>query len=294
MKFQNVAPLRNRDINDLPWQGDLAVKPWDYKVTAVIPVIDTHDSLGLCVELLRLQTERPYIVVVDTGSQKESLDKILDMHSEDLEVHCIRHNGTIHPSDPVSVAMDMAQSLCRTDYMFATHSDAFLMRRDFLEWMLSMCGDEERGMSPVVGYEMSPRHHDDWKGMVSHTATMYHVPTLDRIGFGWSMRRLASICGLRNQAAHPDRPNWPDTEILGNMILRENGIRAKLIGSEKNFQRNKDDNVDHARSISLGVLYSPDYRRVANEWFEEAKSQAAERIMAWKKQNMEESERISK
>lgn len=285
MRFENLAPLRNKGVEESPWRGSCAKKPWEYKVTAVIPVIDTYESLEICVEILRLQTERPYIVVIDTGSVKNQLDKILDMHSEDLEVHCIRHNGTLHPSDPVCVAMDMAQSLCRTEYMFATHSDAFIMRRDFLEWMLTMCGDQEENRFPVVGYEISPRSHDDWKGMVSHTATMYHIPTMDRIGFGWSMRRLASVCGIENQEPNPERPNWPDTEILGNMILRDNDIKPKIIGSEKNFTRNKDRNIDHARSMTLAMLYAPEYRKVASEWFEEAKMQAKSRIDSWKAEN---------
>lgn len=258
----------------------------------MVPVIDTFESLELCVGLLRLQTERPYIVVIDTGSEKANLEKILELHNEDLEVHCIRHNGTIHPSDPVSIAMDMAQSLCRTEYMFATHSDAFVRRRDLLEWMLGMCGEEDEGLNPVVGYEMSPRQHDDWRGMVSHTASMYHIPTLDRIGFGWSMRRLASMCGLQNQEAHPDRPNWPDTEILGNIILRENGIKPRLIGEEKNFERNKDENIDHARSISLGMLYSPEYHEAASVWLNDAMQEARARLVDWKKNKLEASERI--
>lgn len=293
MKFENLAPLRDKKPEDRPWRGSCTRKPWEYKITAVIPVIDTFESLSLCVEILRMQTEKPYIVVVDTGSQRGNIEKILDMHSEDLEVHCIRHNGTIHPSDPVSIAMDMAQSLCRTEYMFATHSDAFIMRRDFLEWLLSMCGDEDERLFPVVGYEMSPRQHDDWKGMISHTATMYHIPTMDRIGFGWSMRRLASICGLESHDAHPDRPNWPDTEILGNIILREHGIPTKIIGHESNFERNKDDNIDHARSISLGLLYSPEYRKSSSVWLAEAMKDARQRIEQWKKSDLEESERIS-
>jgi len=250
-------------------------------VTAVIPVMDTPESLELCVGILRLQTEKPYIVVVDTGSESHHLERILDMHADDLEVHCVRQNGTLHPSDPVCVALDLAQSMCRTEYMFSTHSDAFLMRRDFVEWALSMCGEEEAGLSPVVGYEISPRNHDDWKGMISHTATMYHMPTLDRIGFGWSMRRLAAMCGLPSQEPHPERPNWPDTETLGNMILREHGVRTKIIGSEANFTRNTDENIDHARSITLGKLYAPDYHRVASEWFKDAMEKARSRIEDW-------------
>lgn len=249
----------------------------------MVPVIDTFDSLRICVEILRLQTVKPYIIIIDTGSSQENLENIMSLHDEDLEVHCVRVNGTLHPSDTVCMAMDLAQSLCRTKYMFATHSDVFLMRRNFLESLLSICGDE-LGKYPVVGYEMSPRQHDDWKGMISHTATMYHVRTLDKIGFGWSMRRLAAIYDLESQEPHPERPNWPDTEILGNLILRQNEIRTKIIGSESNFQRNKDENIDHARSISLGMLYSPAYYESAKKWFDEAKKEAEERIICWKKE----------
>lgn len=281
MNFKKSAPLRNREVNEAPWRGECPRKPWEYEVTAVIPVIDTYDSLSLCVEILRLQTVKPYIIVVDTGSSEHNLGNILSMHDEDLEVQCIRVNGTLHPSDTVCSAMDLAQSLCRTEYMFATHSDCFLRRRDFLEDILSVCGDG-RGEYPVVGYEMSPRQHDDWQGMISHTATMYHMRTLDKIGFGWSMRRLASIYDLDNQEPHPDRPNWPDTEILGNILLREHGVRTKIIGREGNFQRNKDENIDHGRSISLGMLYSPDYYNTAKDWFEEAKNEARQRIKTWK------------
>lgn len=281
MNFKKLAPLRNRDVNDAPWQGMCHKKPWEYEVTAVIPVIDTIDSVKLCVEILRLQTVRPYIIIVDTGSSDEILAEMLSLHDEDLEVHSIRLNGTLHPSDSVCMAMDLAQSLCRTEYMFATHSDVFIRRKDFLEYLLSLCGEEQKKY-PVVGYEMSPRQHDDWQGMISHTATMYHVRTLDKIGFGWSMRRLASLYDLKSQEPHPDRPNWPDTEILGNMILRQHGIRTKIIGKENNFQRNKDENIDHGRSITLSMLYSTGYYNTAKKWFEEAKEEAKERIEEWK------------
>lgn len=282
MTFDNLAPLRDVDVTTRPWRGCCTVKPWDYKVTAVIPVIDTPESLEICVELLRLQTERPYIIVMDTGSTPDMLERIMSLHAEDLEVHSLRINGVRHPSDPVCMAMDAGQSLCRTEYMFATHSDAFPVRRDLLEWMLTMCGSEESGLSPVVGYEMSPRNHEDWEGMVSHTATMYHVRTLDKVGFGWSMRRLASMYDLPSHEPDPMRPNWPDTEILGNIILRQHDVPVRLIGSEKNFQRNKDENLDHCRSLSLGVLYSPEYKEASQGWVAEAMSEARERIEKWR------------
>lgn len=248
----------------------------------MVPVIDTVEMLEICVEILRLQTERPYIIVVDTGSTRENFKKIESMHDEDLEVHSIRLNGVLHPSDPVCMAMDAAQGLCRTEYMFATHSDVFLVRRDLIEWMLSMCGDEEEGKFPVVGYEMSPRQHEDWRGMISHTCSMYHVRTIDRIGFGWSMRRLASLYDLESHEPNPERPNWPDTEILGNLILRQHDVKTKIIGKEENFQRNRDENIDHCRSTSLGLLYSPEYRKASSGWVREAMGEARSRIRKWR------------
>lgn len=292
MAFNNLAPIRDVDANTAPWRGSCPKKPWEYSVTAVIPVIDTADMLEICVDTLRMQTERPYIIVVDTGSTRDNIEKIESMADEDLEVHSIRLNGVLHPSDPVCMAMDAAQSLCRTEYMFATHSDCFLVKRDFIESLISDCGPEEEGKFPVIGYEMSPRQHDDWKGMVSHTATMYHMRTLDKIGFGWSMRRLASMYDLKSHEPNPERPNWPDTEILGNLILRQHEVPVKIIGKEDNFQRNRDENIDHCRSASLGLLYSPEYRKVSSPWIEEAMSEARQRIKKWRLDSREEDERI--
>lgn len=292
MAFDNLAPTRNVDANTAPWRGSCSKKPWDYLVTAVVPVIDTVEMLEICVSLLRMQTERPYIIVVDTGSTEDNFKRIDSLRSEDLEVHSIKLNGVLHPSDPVCMAMDLAQSLCRTEYMFATHSDCFLMRRDFLKDLVSGCGGDGEGKFPVIGYEMSPRHHDDWRGMVSHTATIYHMRTMDKIGFGWSMRRLASMYDLKSHEPHPERPNWPDTEILGNLILRQNEIPVKLIGGEENFQRNRDQNIDHCRSASLGLLYSPDYRKASAEWVASAMDDARQRIINWRENPQEEDERV--
>ncbi|MCA9046463.1 MAG: hypothetical protein KDA69_19205, partial [Planctomycetaceae bacterium] len=53
-----IAPIRDRVLSERPWEGNAQKKPWHYRVTAVIPVIDTVDLLEMAVELLRLQTER--------------------------------------------------------------------------------------------------------------------------------------------------------------------------------------------------------------------------------------------
>jgi hypothetical protein len=199
----------------------------------------------------------------------------------DLEVHQLRLNGVQHPSDYPAMAMDLGFALCRTEFLFATHADVLLRNRFLLEELLEKC----KRLSPVVGYEMSPRQHTDWRGMVSHTATMYHMPTMDRIGFGWSQRRLCNIYRIKCQSPDPMRPNWPDTEILGNYILRKNGIKPHLIGKEKNFTRQVDENIDHCRSITAGRLYSPSYMKEATNWVNSALAEADERIELWKKES---------
>lgn len=272
-----LAPLKNIPQWLQPWEGNCDVKPWQYKITAAIPVLDTFDQLEICVKILNAQTIKPYIVVVDTGSSKGQYEKIESLRSDNLEVHAIRLNGVQHPSDFPAIAMDLAFSLCRTEFLFATHADCFLRRQDFIEYLMKICSNK----SPVIGYEISPRMHKDWKGMVSHTATMYHMPTMDKIGFGWSMRRLCNCYNISDYRPNPKTPHWPDTEILGNYILRQHKITPILLGGEENFERKIDENIDHFRSFTSGKLYSPDYYEKAKKWYEDAKKEALERLKCW-------------
>lgn len=276
--FKQIAPIRDDFEIEFPWEGNCEIKPWSYQVSAVIPVIDTVDQIKTCVELLQLQTIQPYIVIVDTGSTDENYKQIESLRSKDIEVHSIKMNGTLHPSDFPAVAMDLGFSLCRSNFLFATHSDCFVRRINLIEDMLDLCINK----SPVVGYEITKRMHKDWKGMVSHTCSMYHMPTMDRIGFGWSLRRLANHFNIKDHKPDPTRPNWPDTELLGNYILRQNNIKPELIGTEENFMRTLDNNIDHFRSYTSGRLYSQEYYNISHKWYLDAKEQAYERIKRWK------------
>lgn len=277
-----IAPLRNVSPHASPWEGNCTPKPWDYRITTAIPVMDTYESLKICIDLLNLQTIKPFIIIIDTGSEEFNLNKILNLRCENIEVHSLRLNGVFHPSDFPAFAMDLAQAICRTEYLFATHADVFVKKKNLLEYFLEFCGPEKDGKYPVVGYEISPRKHNDWKGMISHTASMYHVPTLDEIGFGWNMRRLATLYGFKEYRPSSDRPTWPDTEILGNVILRKNKIPTKIIGRELNFERTNDDNIDHCRSMTSGFLYNPEYYDKCQKWYELAKKEALNRIEIWK------------
>lgn len=274
-----TSPLKGVQHHFKPWEGNLSKKPWEYDVTAVIPTLGTPETLSLCIELLRLQSVRPFIIICDTGSKGEDLFFTENLVAPDVEVHSIRLHGVRHPSDYPAMAMDVAFALCRTEYLFATHADVFLRRQNFLEDLVELC----KTKSPVVGYQLSPRNHKDWKGMVSHTATMFHMPTMDRIGFGWNLRRLCNQYGLVDYSPTPSRPNWPDTEILGNYLLRKHGIQPHLIGEEDNNERTLDDNIDHVRSFTSLKLYGGlNYKKACEIFNKKAKVEALERIKSWK------------
>lgn len=273
-----IAPVRGTHRTQKPWEGRLNRKPWRYDVTAVVPVIDTVKPLRVVVELLRLQTEAPYIIVIDTGSSKENLAAIEAMRSPDLEVHSLRLHGVRHPSDFPAMAMDVAFAICRTRFLFATHADCFLMRRDVLEELLAV----SRAGSPVVGHRLSPRRHEDWKKMVGHTCLMLDMDVMDEIGAGWSMRRLARRHGIEDHCPNPNRPGWPDTEMLLNYTLSEHGIAPHFVGAEENYCRNTDTYIDHCRSYTAGLLYNPAHYAIASEWLESAMADANQRIDEWR------------
>jgi glycosyltransferase involved in cell wall biosynthesis len=267
-----------------PWEGWSKQKPWDYNVSVAIPVLDTIETLKVVVKLLRLQTERPFIIVIDTGSTDELLAEVAQLRAVDLEVHSLRLNGVRHPSDFPAMAMDVAFTVCRTRYLFATHADCFLMRQDVLERMLRLC----QTTSPVVGHELSPRHHADWKGMVGHTCLMLDMHVMDDIGAGWSLRRLARQHGIENHEPSSVRPNWPDTELLLNYTLRKHGIAPYLTGTEENFARNRDEYIDHCRSLTASFLYNREYYEKARAWAEDAMNDARIRIANWSAQRRPE------
>lgn len=263
------------------------MKPWAFPVTVSIPVIGGVDAITAIVDLYRLQTVRPFIQLIDTGSRPEHLEKIQLLTAEDVEVHSLRFAGVKHPSDFPAVAMDLAFSSCRTDFLLATHADCFPMSRTIVEELLEHCKEEK-----VVGYQISPRPHSDWQKMVGHTLTMFCMKTMDGIGGGWSLRRLV------NTFQHPDgiqatheispatSPNWPDTELLINYQLLQAGIQPKIIGTELNAMRTVDNRIDHCRSWASSNLYaagSP-YAGESGRWIADATKQAIERAKIWRAQ----------
>lgn len=259
-------------------EGVASKKPWEYHSTAIIPHLDTPDYLRVLIELLRRQTQRPYMVVVDTGSPPASADAIEQFRSEDVEIHYVRANGYSHTSEPVCVALDLGFARANTPLIFLTHTDCFPRRRDALEWLGNQCDIN----TPVVGWEMSERSWitDDWKGMVSHTFTMLHAETMRRIGASWHMGRARDQLGL---GAGYRTDGWPDTETAFAYCLRAAGVTPKLLGSEVNYERQITDWWDHGRSLTGTKLYAAGSARAeaVGAYAGDALADAEARVNQW-------------
>lgn len=255
------------------------INPWDHEVTAAIPHLNTIEPLKMAVELLRAQTIKPYIMIVDTGSPPDVLRELEAMRSDDLEIHYVAAHAYRHSSEPVTVALDLAQTLCRTKHLFHTHSDCFLRRQDLLEDWMRICDAN----TPAIGYRMSPREWatKEWEWMVGHTALMLYMPSIHRAGATWSFQRIHYgynypwlECG-----------GWPDTETGFNRALRDAGIKPVFLGYDRNYERQVDDSIDHCRSYPGSKLYiseRPEYHENAKVWIADALKEGAERLKAWR------------
>jgi hypothetical protein len=234
--------------------------------------------LPVLLELLRLQTVRPYILLVDTGSSWKTIRELERLRAPDCEVHYLRARAYRHTSASVATAMDTAFALCRSEYLFCTHTDVFPRRRDLLEWLLSLCRPDQS----VVGYEMSPRHPTQrWRNVVSHTCTLLHMPTMRAHGISWSFERYWEA-GEAFQVCN----GFPDTEQPFDRCLRKAGLYPYLIGHEDNFRRMIDGNIDHARSATGLRMHAQGSELAAQgvsslHWALQA---ARERVKQWRKE----------
>lgn len=265
-----LAPL-NKSAS---YSGTVRPKPWEYRVTATLAHLETPDSLAVVIDLLRAQTERPYIQVVDTGSTPETCAKLERLRAPDCEIHYIRGHAWRHGSSVIAAACDLAMVTCRTEYLFLTQTDVFLRRPDFLADMVRLC---ER--HPVVGYEMSPRdwETDRWEGMVGHTATTLHMPTMRRIGATWDMQRGAECHKLGYDTG---KHGWPDTETTFNAVLSEHGIAPHFIGHDENGTDYVDGNLRHCRSYGVMTVYGGG-AGPQKEWVRDAISEARDHLEKW-------------
>ena len=273
-----VAPVGCRE-KPHSWQGRNPIKPWDYQVTVAIPHLESITSLKLAIELIRRQSRSVYILIIDTGSSKEIRDELEKLRTHDLEIHYILGHGYWHGSAPVATAMDFAFSMCRTALLIAMHSDVFLRRRDAVEWLVNQCSIN----NPVIGWEQSPRGNtNEWQGCVSHTFTVFHMPTMRKIGATWGFERYYEGREI------PSAPTvgMPDTEQPINECLRKAGIKPILLGTEPNYERHITEWFDHPRSMLTLKMYGGEEGLLskAKDYVALAEKEAQDRIQEWSTQ----------
>ena len=283
---ETFAPLRAKG-SKIPWEGPFKKTPHKYSTTAVIPVLDTPEELALVVQILELQTVKPFIVIVDTGSTDENLAEIIKLRSETVEVHSLRFNGVKHPSDFVAIAMDFAQNRCQTEWLFCTHADCFLKKQNVIEEFIAIA---EREGNPAVGYQISPRPHEGWEGMISHTATLLNMRWCLQNGVSWNQWRCMINRGYSDHSPDPARANMPDTEVNLNDVLCSKGVDPYLVDAdnpvEHNQERNEDHRIDHARSLTSAKIQQNSHLKKAQPWADDAMLKARSRIEKWKSSNL--------
>lgn len=275
-----LAPRRDQTARK-PWLGNVAQRPADYPVQVVIPHMDTPEPVELAVELWRAQTLRPYITIVDTGSIEVHRERLAALQAPDVEIHYLRGHGYQHPSQPVSIAQDLALAVCQQPLQFNTHSDVFPVRRDLLEWYAGQCTAE----TPAVGYEISSRDHvadgwlrRNWRGLLGHTATMLYVETIKAAGISWDYQRAMSRAEL-----DPTNLGDFDTEVGFGLLCREAGIEPTIVGHDINRKRQVDDQIDHVRSHASSKLLDHRYHSGnCSRWMALAMTEARERLDQWR------------
>jgi hypothetical protein len=263
---------------DLTWVGRCNPKPWEYKVAVSIPHLNSPDMLELGIEMWKHQTIRPYFLIIDTGSDPATCERLERMRSNDVEIHYIKGHGYRHSSAPVAAALDLSWALTRTDYSFTTHTDVFPMRRDVFEYLIGHISDEH----PMAGWSMSPRDNcgDLWRNSISHTCSMWRMKEARHHGLTWSFERYYEENGYPRGMT----TGWPDTESTVNSILKKLGVKPKLLGDEPNYRRHKTEWFDHARSYPGITIYHSggDLHKKVTSYTNEVVADAKARLEQWK------------
>lgn len=287
----HVAPRGSLLQDDC--QGRDMVKPWDHQATVVIPHLGPTEALAAVVDLWRLQTVAPYIIIVDTGSEREDRENVENLRREGVEIHYLRSHGFLNPFEAVAAACDLGQAIARTEYVIYTHADCFPMRYNLADDLLHACS----AAKPVLGYQMTNRSQqemekyigddarlrpetttDEWEWQVGHTLLITHGPTINRHRIRWAWGP-GEDTGVK-----PGR--FLDTEVYFNYELKRVGITPEFLGTEENFARNIDHNIDHVRSGASRRIYHwlghESWQVQADEWMRMATAEAKQRAAHWR------------
>lgn len=265
-------------------KGTKAQGGWSGPAVVVnLPHRGTPELLDTVLPLWLGQSVPVAVDVVDTGSswsQRLKIEHLCDEHRNKARLHTIAPRPWMHPSEPIAMACELSQMYAETDYLLFSHVDVFPHSRHLVRWLMDQCSAN----CPVVGYEISPRDsvagwlRNNWQGMVGHSLTMVHLPTIRtasirwpynepdlRQVFKWDMSELAG---------------W-DTEVSFNLWLKLYGIKPKIVGHDQNREHLVDQWHGHARSYPGSLLFGHPHLQEARKWIDLEVQQARNRLKTW-------------
>lgn len=254
-------------------------------ITINLPHRSTPDLVAAVLPLWLNQSLPTVIDVVDTGStpeQIEELQRICRLYPARVRCHIIAPRRWQHMSEPIAIACELSQLYAEVDQVLWSHVDVFPRRRDLVETWSHLCTAEQ----PVVGYEMSSRSHvggwigRNWKGIVGHSLTIGHLPTLRANRIRWGFSGTADEFALSAE----DLRFW-DTEVTFGLCLRRAGITPLFVGHDVNYQHLIDEWHGHARSYPSSLLTKSEHLAAARPWKEIEVAAVPSRLKEWNLQN---------
>jgi glycosyltransferase involved in cell wall biosynthesis len=129
------------------------------KVTICLVNYKTEELTRLCLRSIRKFTNYPYeVIVVDNNSNDKSLDYLRTLKW----IKLIERPGYVGSSGSVAhgSALDMGLKAANTEYFLAMHSDTFIHKKGWLEWLVNQINITDNTACTGSGkLELKPR----WK-----------------------------------------------------------------------------------------------------------------------------------
>lgn len=242
------------------WVGLAKKRPWHYRVTVVIPHFGNDFRLLMnVIESWRLQTERPYILIYDTGTPPEHHASLRALASYDVEVHFCRWHGVRNIYDSVALAYNHGIIDCRTRHIIFTHNDLVPISQTVVSDLISSSCED----TPVVGYESS-----FLPTLVGTQLTAVYMPALDQVRVKWEII-----------------PSYTWVEEGFNRCLQQAGITPMLIGREKSG-RSRTPHFDHVGCLVITKLYFNEGRELARvkSDLDQVLEETEKRLQGWRRQ----------
>ena len=135
------------------------------QVTILLPHFKTLEMAKLCLQCIREYTDAKHpVIVIDNGSgDHPSLDYLRTVPWVTL---LVREPGEVHEHPAIAhrEALELGLSHVQTDYVMSLHTDAFVLKQGWLEWMLKPMLENEK-LGAVGTYKLEYKPY--WKQLVT-------------------------------------------------------------------------------------------------------------------------------